>query len=204
MRLRYPWTGEGYIHGFHPTLLTELTMWAASNSIREKSDWWSKIKDPEIVNKWRQEILVAGLEREVQYQLREEQLDYIFKELEWHAQRHRDQSDKGALVAIDIGIEGTRRSDGLIPEELKWRLVQCVRKLENVPDDKKDWHPGSNNQVLDLVHPSLYPFVAGRTRVTEEEAIPPLDFITAGKVLNVAPSPKSSAVDSTFYSKKHQ
>ncbi|KAF7328886.1 hypothetical protein MVEN_02518300 [Mycena venus] len=31
------------------------------------------------------------------------------------------------------------------------------------PDDKKDWHPGSNKQVLDLVHPSLYCVVYGRT-----------------------------------------
>ncbi|KAG0286821.1 hypothetical protein BGZ97_007299 [Linnemannia gamsii] len=177
MRLRYPWTGEG---------------------------WWSKIKDPEIVGKWRQEILAAGLEREVRFQLREEQLDYIFKELEWHAQKHQDQIDKGAIAAIDIGIEGTRRSDGLIPEKLKSRLLQCAKNLEEVPEDKKDWHPGSNNQVLDLIHPSLFPFVAGRTRVTEEEAVPPMEHITAGKVLEVAPAPKSSALDSSFYSKKYQ
>lgn len=204
MRLRYPWTGEGYIHGFYPLLLTELTMWAASNSIREKPKWWSKIKDPKIVGKWRQEILTAGLEREVRYQLREEQIDYIFKELEWHAQRHQDQIDRGAIAAIDIGVEGTRRSDGLIPDELKNQLLRCAKKLEDVPEDKEDWHPGSNNQVLDLIHPSFFPFVAGRTRVTEEEAVPPLEFITAGKVLEVSPAPKSSAVDSTFYSKKYQ
>ncbi|KAG9016328.1 hypothetical protein FRB90_003259, partial [Tulasnella sp. 427] len=35
--------------------------------------------------------------------------------------------------------------------------------LENVPDEEKDWHPGSNEQVLDLVHPSLYPIVFERT-----------------------------------------
>ncbi|KAF9121470.1 hypothetical protein BGX30_002567 [Mortierella sp. GBA39] len=187
MRLRYPWTGEGYIRGFHLTLLTELTMWAASNSILERPNWWSKIKDPEIMDKRRQEILAAGLEREVRCQLREKQLDYIFNELEWHAQRHRDQIDKGALVPIDIGIQGTRRPDGLIPEE-----------------PEKDWHLDSNNQVLDLVHPSLYPFIAGRTRVAEEEAIPPLNFMAAGKVLDVAPVPKSSTVKSLFYSTKHQ
>ncbi|KAG0296262.1 hypothetical protein BGZ96_009908 [Linnemannia gamsii] len=147
----------------------------------QKSNWWSKIKDPKIVGKWRQEILTVGLEREVRYQLREEQLDYIFKELEWHVQRPQDQIDRGTIAAIDIGIEGTHRSDGLIPEELKNRLLRCVKKLEDVPEDKKDWHPGSNNQVLDLVHPSLFPFVAGRTRVTEE-AVPPQEFITAGKL----------------------
>ena len=38
-----------------------------------------------------------------------------------------------------------------------------MNPLENVPDAEKDWHSGSNNQVLDLVHPSLYPIVYNRT-----------------------------------------
>ncbi|KAF8993805.1 hypothetical protein BDQ17DRAFT_1392556 [Cyathus striatus] len=28
---------------------------------------------------------------------------------------------------------------------------------EDVPEDEKDWHPGSDNKVLDLAHPSLFP-----------------------------------------------
>jgi hypothetical protein len=36
-------------------------------------------------------------------------------------------------------------------------------KLEDIPDGLKDWHPRSNNQVLDIVHPSLYCLVYGRT-----------------------------------------
>ena len=39
--------------------------------------------------------------------------------------------------------------------------------LEDVPDNHKDWHLGSNGKVLDLVHPSLYPLVYGHTRVLE-------------------------------------
>ena len=35
--------------------------------------------------------------------------------------------------------------------------------LEAVPDSERDWHPGSNGFVLNLVHPSLYPIVYGRT-----------------------------------------
>jgi len=42
-------------------------------------------------------------------------------------------------------------------------LLAAVTPLENVPDPEKDWHPGSNGLVLDLVHPSLYPVVYGRT-----------------------------------------
>ena len=38
-----------------------------------------------------------------------------------------------------------------------------VAKIEDIPDEQKDWHPRSNGLVLDLVHPSLYPLVYGRT-----------------------------------------
>ena len=44
-------------------------------------------------------------------------------------------------------------------------MIAAVSPLEDVPDAEKDWHPGSDNQVLDLVHPSLYPIVHGRTFV---------------------------------------
>ena len=55
------------------------------------------------------------------------------------------------------------QSDKLIPTSLKEELVSAVAPLETVPDAEKDWHPGSNRQVLDLVHPSLWPVVYGRT-----------------------------------------
>ena len=35
--------------------------------------------------------------------------------------------------------------------------------LEAVPDSERDWHPGSDGFVLNLVHPALYPIVYGRT-----------------------------------------
>lgn len=42
-------------------------------------------------------------------------------------------------------------------------MIDGVRVLEDVPDDKKDWHPNSDDQILDLVYPSLYPVVYGST-----------------------------------------
>jgi hypothetical protein len=42
-------------------------------------------------------------------------------------------------------------------------LITAVSPLENVADCEKDWHPRSDNQVLNLVHPSLYPIVYNRT-----------------------------------------
>ena len=48
-------------------------------------------------------------------------------------------------------------------------MIAAVSALEAVPDTEKDWHPGSNNQVLDLVHPSLYPIVYGHTFVKDPQ-----------------------------------
>jgi hypothetical protein len=39
-----------------------------------------------------------------------------------------------------------------------------VAVLADISDAEKDWHPDSNNTVLDLVHPGLYLFVFGKTR----------------------------------------
>ena len=54
--------------------------------------------------------------------------------------------------------------------------MKQVAVLENVPDNEKDWHPGSNNQVLDLVHPSLYCFV-NRVSPGVQDPIPLEDTI---------------------------
>ena len=41
-----------------------------------------------------------------------------------------------------------------LDEDLKSKLVKQIQKLEDfIPEDNKDWHPGTNQQVLDLVHP---------------------------------------------------
>lgn len=37
-----------------------------------------------------------------------------------------------------------------------------------MPEERKDWHPGSAGKVLDLVHPSLWPLQYGRTRLTKD------------------------------------
>ena len=85
--------------------------------------------------------------------------------------------------AIQAGsFEQIWKSDRLIPEDLRERLKAAVAPLENVPAWEKDWHPGSNGQVLDLVHPSLYPVVYKRTLVRNKE--------TAGPVALEAPLAK--------------
>ncbi|KAF9350715.1 hypothetical protein BGX26_011157 [Mortierella sp. AD094] len=206
--LPHPWKGDYHDSGFRVTLLSELAMMAASNAIREKPNWWTKYKDPIISARWKDEILKEGNSRvggeTPPLLLTDKHIDYIFKELDWYAEKRQNQiDDNNDLQApIEIGIDGTRRSDGLIPSELKQRLLACVEKLKDKPDHLLDWHPGSDNQVLDLVHPSLFPFGAGRTKVTKQEAIPPLDFSGQGKVMDAISIPRHIHKD--YWSKKYQ
>ena len=57
------------------------------------------------------------------------------------------------------------KSDTIVPEHMREALIKAVKPLEDIPKKEEDWHPGSDEQVLDLVHPSLYPLVFGQTRI---------------------------------------
>lgn len=57
------------------------------------------------------------------------------------------------------------KADNIIPTTIKEELEAAVSVLEDVPESAKDWHPGSDEKVLDLVHPSLFPLVYGFSKV---------------------------------------
>lgn len=55
----------------------------------------------------------------------------------------------------------------LIPNDLKQRFMNHVTEFETRKIEK-DFHPHSNDQMLDIIHPSLYCFVRSITPVTTE------------------------------------
>ncbi|KAG0360316.1 hypothetical protein BGZ54_009623 [Gamsiella multidivaricata] len=122
-------------------------MRAASNAIREKPRWWEKFKDPIISTRWKQELQAASNEHNDGMVLRDEQIEHVFKELEWFAEQRKAQVEQDVEAPIEIAIEGT-------------------------------------------------------TRVTEQEALPPFDFIGQGKVLKKAPDP--SGIIPIYVSEKYQ
>lgn len=50
-------------------------------------------------------------------------------------------------------------SQNLVSEDLRIRLKQSIAHM--LTQETPDWHPGSNDQVLDIIHPSLYCYVKG-------------------------------------------
>lgn len=81
------------------------------------------------------------------------------------------------------------KSDKLVPEDLCSALRSAVSVLENVPDAEKDWHPGTCHKVLNLVHPSMWPFVYGRTPVLLDKRIGLSDALDHCGMGTVLPQP---------------
>ncbi|KAG9123924.1 hypothetical protein FRC07_013481 [Ceratobasidium sp. 392] len=152
--------------------LVELEMTRLSAALRSKPLWYNKCRDQDILTKWRTEAL------EQAKLMKESHVDYVLKELNGYANMRDEET--GVEVAC---YDRIWQSDKLVPTTLKAKLVAGVAKLEDVPESDKDWHPQSNDLVLDLVHPSLYPIVYDRTLaypegssdrdVTKLDSIPP-------------------------------
>ncbi|KDQ59184.1 hypothetical protein JAAARDRAFT_192719 [Jaapia argillacea MUCL 33604] len=179
--------------------LKEFRLRALTSQILEKPNWWQKVHDETIIAKWRNEfidqdaemvktmwrdrtqeetdaaIAEAGDDGEVDWQefrkkrwprdpLNEVQLDYVFDNLRWLAK----QRDANTGIQA-TGISKVYQSLELIPSNLKAALISGASVLESVPEAEKDWHPGTNNQVLDLVHPSLFCFRIGKSLVKKDD-----------------------------------
>ncbi|KAG8943131.1 hypothetical protein FRC04_003211 [Tulasnella sp. 424] len=126
-----------------------------SYALRSKPSWWTKFKDPAIRTKWKEEALQHVIR---DGKLSEAEVEWVLDELEDYATM-RD-NNTGIQPSCHVRIY---ESDKLIPEQLKSTLVTAASVFENVPEAEKDWHPRSDNMVLDLVHPSLFCTVYGRT-----------------------------------------
>ncbi|THA46490.1 DUF4246 domain-containing protein [Streptomyces sp. A1136] len=126
-----------------PRTLRELQMMKCSAQLRAKPRWFDKMNDADIAAKWTREAAAQGLT--------EAQVRYVLAELRYYA------ALRDGRTGIEVSaVDGVWQSDLLVDEQLRSRLCEAVRVLEEVPEAERDWHPGSAGQVLDLVHPSLF------------------------------------------------
>lgn len=91
----------------------------------------------------------------------------MIEELRYKATLYEERS---LIPVLDYCIAALK-SDKILTDDLVNDLKAAVEPLENVPEEMKDWHPGSNKQVLDLVHPSLWPLVYGKTRILPHDRV---------------------------------
>ncbi len=85
--------------------------------------------------------------------------DYCIEELQYKAQLLQVHN------AISVFHGDIVKSDTILPDALRLALIGAIKPLEGVRPKHQDWHPRSDGKVLDLVDPSLFPLIYGRSRV---------------------------------------
>jgi hypothetical protein len=139
-----------------------------------------KIFDETIVTKWKAEALSAP-----DIDITECMVNWCIAEIRYKSKQF---TDIGSITAFDGDVV---KSDAAISPSLRKALIAAAAPLENVPDVYYDWHPGSDYIVLDLVHPSLFPVVYGRTRILKDSLVGLEDCVQRcgeGETLKVPPS----------------
>lgn len=90
-------------------------------------------------------------------------------------QELRDKADfytkTGMILVWDCEL-AVVKSDTIVPDALLNSLRTHVRPLEDIPAHAKDWHPGSDKKVLDLLHPSLFPLISETSRALRTGTVP--------------------------------
>ncbi|KAL5381627.1 hypothetical protein DPSP01_007075 [Paraphaeosphaeria sporulosa] len=197
----YPIGAHGSCSGSHTELLPvrELAMMHIMDRLTDKIDWDKKVWDETIVEKWRAEVKaipdiewwnIATTGKDIgedqnMYDEDEDDHPYIWarcqldgvvndstfdciiKELRSKAKYFKET---GIVVTLDA-TASVAKSDILIPSALHQELREAFGKLIIDQSDSPDWHPKSNDMVLDLVHPSMYPLIYGYSRVIKEEVV---------------------------------
>ena len=120
--------------------------------------------------------------------LSEDMVDYCICELRY---KSLPFGETGVVTAYDGDVV---KSDHIVPDELRRALKSAAASLEQVGPIHQDWHPGSDDLVLDLVHPSLFPVVYGTTRILKDSTVgleQGVELCGKGEVLPVPPAPLS-------------
>lgn len=120
-------------------------------SIIFKKDWEKKIGDQNIINNWLQDIKKNDDSKFV-----EDDFRMALRIL--NIMKYEPNSKKMTLNNV------VKEFMFLIPDTIKNKLIKCTKYLEL----NKTYHPRSKKQVLNLIHPSLYCCVGGKTKLNNK------------------------------------
>ncbi|KAK2003345.1 hypothetical protein LX36DRAFT_677611 [Colletotrichum falcatum] len=164
----------------------ELAMLWFIEQMTNKPDWHVKVFDHDIVAKWKTEVMAVdwravGLEHAC---FNDAMFAWCLAELREKAKLY----EATGFVPVFDAATAVLKADNLVPLEINEELKRGVTALEDVQEYAKDWHPGSDGKVLDLVHPSICPLVYGVSRIVPDRRISLQDTIKAcgtGKTISV-------------------
>ncbi|RDW56739.1 hypothetical protein BP6252_13994 [Coleophoma cylindrospora] len=163
----------------------EFAMVAVMNTLTDQPEWQVQIFDDEIVARWRKEAFVTT-------PLMSE------KAWTWCVAELRDKAvafEKNQYIRVLDTGSCVCKSDTLISDSLAAEFRLGIAPLLEQPD--KDWEPGSDGRVLNLVNPSFFPLVYGRSLVLTDGGQVDLDNVLGSySQAQVAPTHLDRRVDS--------
>lgn len=118
-----------------------------------------QVFEEDFISRWREKV-AQGAE-----DVTPKMMGWIFRELQWKAVVFQEA---GFVMVFDVGVA---KSDTAIPEQLQKALKHAVIPWQNLSEEQKVYHPGSDQKILNLVHPSLYPVIFGRTCILRDRVI---------------------------------
>ncbi|KAE8153445.1 hypothetical protein BDV25DRAFT_168899 [Aspergillus avenaceus] len=173
------------------TVFREILMMRVIDYITDKPNWDRKVFNAAITSKWWKEISESGKD------VTPRMMDYVIEELQWKA---GVLHETGSVMVFDNGVV---KSDTAVPEDLCHALRGAVAPLEDVPGNQKDYHPGTDGKVVNLVHPSMFPVIYGRTKILPDRVIRRDDCLASmedGELLSIPPENETNPTDS-FYNR---
>ncbi|KAI0792226.1 hypothetical protein C8Q75DRAFT_755011 [Abortiporus biennis] len=179
---------DGYPYVPDAKFLDEIRMLKLMQTIIAKPEWYTKLSNKEIRQKWVQEAEEQNIRKEV--------AEWALKELDWCA-RVRDNE----TGVEPTGIEHVWKSDKLISASLHDRFLATVHELEkSLPED---FHPGTEGQVKNLIHPSLFCLVYGLSADNNGNVINEPDSLS--QIVEITNSyPSRPCNDPKLWSHKYQ
>lgn len=116
----------------------------------------AQVFDDQAIQKWREEITSATFT--------EKMFDYCVKELRYHTMRFW-------RTGMVFGALGIVKSDTAVLGHLKAALIRAGRVLEDEASVKSSLPESCDDIVVNLVDPSLFPLIFGRTRAVRENEL---------------------------------
>ncbi|GME46672.1 hypothetical protein C8J57DRAFT_1184953 [Neofusicoccum parvum] len=138
-----------------PVTVREGMMLKAMDLITDLEGWEMKIMDQTTVQQWREKFVSADGQG-----FSNEMFDFCLAEL---LEKSRIHKDIGMVRVFDIGATVVK-SDSIISACLREEIRNTIANILEIGREK-DWNPGSAGTVLNLIDPSLFSFVYGRSRV---------------------------------------
>ncbi|CAI6087993.1 unnamed protein product [Clonostachys chloroleuca] len=189
-----------YPVGCHPNVggiespilpMREVGMMLLMDKLTDKPEWFKKVFDDKRVTDSSEDGLFAAIMRDKKDApvpqpkriISEAAFDFCIAELRSKAKYYAQSK---LIPTLDSSFNTVVKSDELVSKTLHQDIHASFRQLLADQAACPDWHPNSNDKVQDLVHPSMYPFIYGRSRFIHDEVVGihnAMNFVGQGQIV---------------------